>query len=207
MNKILKVIFILSAIVFCIAVTVDNDIIRTITKPIPLLSLLFLTKIKTRYNRFILIGFLFSLMGDVFLLKVLDLFILGLSSFLLAHFFYIMAFSVRKRKIELLSSIPFYIIAAGLAYYFYPHLGDMLIPVFLYIFIIITMVWRSYLQRKFNNFAMFAFYGAVLFAVSDTNIAYTKFVTNYEYSNIVTIIFYWTAQYLIYISTLKQVKK
>ena len=203
MKLIFKILFFLSAVIFCVAVSIDNDIIRTITKPLPLISLLFLTKLNTKYSKLIFAGFIFSLLGDIFLLKVLDLFIFGLSSFLIAHVFYIIAFRTRDSKLNLIASIPFYIIAVALGYWFYPYLGDMLIPVFLYIFVIITMVWRSYTQRKFNKFAVYAFFGAVLFAVSDTNIAYTKFIADYELSKIVTIVFYWSAQYLIYISTQK----
>jgi uncharacterized membrane protein YhhN len=65
------------------------------------------------------------------------------------------------------------------------------------------MVWRAYLQRNYNSIAYFAFIGAVLFVLSDTNIALTKFVTDYDYSKIITIVLYWTAQYFIYKSTTK----
>jgi len=208
MKLIFKILFLIAGIVFCIAVSIDNDLIRTIAKPIPLLSLLFITPRKSSYNKLIFFGFIFSLFGDIFLLKVLDLFIFGLASFLIAHIFYIAAFKGRFSKINLLSSIPFYIIAAALAYWFYPYLNvpdfkDMMIPVFIYIFVIMTMVWRAYLQKKHNKFAMLAFIGAFLFAVSDTNIAFTKFVTDYELSKIVTIVLYWSAQYLIFLSTKK----
>ncbi len=202
-NKILTSIYIIVATVFCYAVFIDNDILRTISKPLPLILLLLMSKIDNSYRKYIFIGFIFSLIGDIFLLKVIDLFIPGLVSFLIAHIFYIVAFNSRFSNLKLFSSIPFYLIAVSLSIFFFPYLGEMKIPVFIYIFVIISMVWRAYLQRNYNSIAYFAFIGAVLFVLSDTNIALTKFVTDYDYSKIITIVLYWTAQYFIYKSTTK----
>ena len=157
----------------------------------------------SKYRKLIFAGFIFSLLGDIFLLKVLDLFIYGLISFLIAHIFYITAFRNRVKSLKPLSSLPFYIVAGVLSYYFYPHLDDMMMPVFIYIFVIMTMVWRAFLQRKFNKSAIYAFIGALLFAVSDSNIAITKFMDDYDYSKIITIILYWSGQFLIYLSARK----
>lgn len=203
MKKILIILYIIFALIFCYAVYIENDILRTIIKPIPLILLLILLKPNSIFKSLIFIGLIFSLLGDIFLMKVLDMFIFGLGSFLIAHIFYILAFRKRIKALNLLSSIPFYLAAAALAYYFYPYLGDMIIPVFIYIFVIMTMVWRAFLQRKFDKFAYPAFIGAFLFAFSDTNIAFTKFVQDYEYSKVITIILYWSAQFLIYSSTRK----
>ncbi len=203
MKKALLILFIITGIVFCYAVYIENDLLRTISKPIPLITLLFLVKPNSGYKKLIFVGFIFSLFGDIFLMKVVDMFIFGLASFLVAHVFYIIAFSKRVKTFKIISSLPFYALAGILAYVFYPHLGDMLIPVLLYIFVIITMVWRAYLQRKYNNMAVYALIGASLFAISDTNIAFTKFIQDYEYSKIVTIVLYWSAQFLIYKSTSK----
>ncbi len=203
MKKLLLTIFLLAGIVFCYAIYIENDLLRTVSKPIPLLILLFLLKPNSIFKKLIFAGFIFSLFGDIFLMNIIDMFILGLSSFLIAHIFYIIAFSKRIKSFKFLSSIPFYILAVVLAFYFYPHLGDMLYPVLIYIFVIMTMVWRAFLQRKYNNAAIFAFIGASLFAISDSNIAFTKFIQDYEYSKIVTIILYWSAQFLIFKSTTK----
>jgi len=197
MKKYIIILYLISAFVFCYAVYGENDILRTVVKPIPLILLLFSFKPDSKYRKFIFAGFIFSLAGDIFLMKIVDQFIFGLAAFLTAHIFYIIAFRVRLKKLKLLSSLPFYLIAVALAYYFYPHLGDMLIPVLVYIFVIMTMVWRAFLQRNFNKTALYAFAGAVLFAVSDSNIAFTKFIEDYEYSKIITIVLYWSAQFLI----------
>ncbi len=197
MKKLYVLLYVFFALIFCIAVYYDNILLRTITKPIPLLILIFSLKPTSHYKKFILAGFILSLAGDIFLLKILDLFILGLASFLLAHIAYIVAFVKRSKKIDLISFTISYAIATVLAYLFFPHLGDMFVPVIVYIYVIITMVWRAYMQRKYNKAAVFALIGAVLFAISDTNIAYTKFIQDYNFSKIVTIILYWSSQFLI----------
>lgn len=203
MKKILLVVYILASILFCYAVYIDNDMFRTVTKPIPLIILLFLLKPNSKYKKLIFIGFIFSLFGDIFLMNIIDKFIFGLASFLIAHIFYIIAFSKRYKQLNIISAIPFYVFAGILIFFFYPYLGNMKFPVIIYIIVIVTMLWRAFLQRNFDNFAIFALIGAILFAISDTNIAFTKFIQDYDYSKIVTIVFYWTAQFLIYKSTIK----
>lgn len=207
MKKILTITFFAAALLFIFAVYIENDLMRTITKPIPLIALLLLIKPNYTYSKLIFTGFIFSLFGDVFLMKVIDNFVLGLASFLIAHVFYIIAFVKRYNYAKWASAIPFYLLAGSLAWFFYPYLGELMIPVFVYIFVIMTMVWRSFLQRETSKFALFAFLGALLFAFSDTTIAYDKFYGSFEYSKILIIITYWSAQYLIFISTTQTHKK
>ncbi len=197
MKNILRILYIASALIFCYAVYSGNDLLRTVTKPIPLLILLVSIKPNSTYSKLIFFGFIFSLAGDVFLMKLIDNFILGLAAFLIAHIFYIIAFVKRNRKLKLISSIPFYITAILLALFFAQYTGEMTIPVMVYIFIIITMAWRSYLQKNYSDISKYAFIGALLFVLSDTNIAFTKFYHDYTFSKITTIVLYWTAQFLI----------
>ncbi len=197
MKKLLTVLYILAAAVFCFAVFIDNDILRAITKPLPLIILLFMIKPDSSYNKLIFIGFIFSLFGDIFLMKVIDKFMFGLIAFLIAHIFYIIAFVKRNKQLKILSSVPFYLIAGILAVFFAQYTANMTIPVIVYITVIITMAWRAFLQKNYSVTSKFAWFGALLFVFSDTNIAFTKFYADYEFSKIVTIVLYWSAQYLI----------
>ncbi len=196
-RKYLTLFYILTAAVFCFAVFIDNDILRAITKPLPLIILIVSIKPDTLYKKLIFTGLILSLIGDIFLMKIVDEFIFGLAAFLIAHIFYTVAFVKRSKEIDLISFTISYATATLLAYLFFSHLGNLFVPVIFYIYVIITMVWRAYMQRNYNKTAIFAFTGAVLFAISDTNIAFTKFIHSYYLSEIVTIILYWTAQYLI----------
>ncbi len=195
--------FVISGLLFLLSIYTDNLILNTITKPIPMIIIILITKPDSIFNKLIFTGFIFSLIGDIFLLQIIDAFVLGLLSFLLAHIFYGIAFIKRVNKLQLTASIPFYLIAFILSYILYTHLGEMLIPVLIYIFVIMTMVWRAYMQRKWEKSAFFAFLGAILFAVSDSNIAITKFMFDYPFSGIITMVLYWSAQYFIYKSTTK----
>ncbi len=201
MKKIIYALFFISALLFIFSLYIENDVLGAISKPIPLIALLLLLKPNNAYNRLIFIGFIFSLFGDVFLLKIVDNFILGLASFLIAHVFYIFAFLKRNAYAKWLISIPFYLLALGLSGFFYPYLGELMFPVYAYIFVIMTMVWRSFAQITYNKWAFLAFLGAVLFAFSDSCIAFNKFYKPFEYASLIIITSYWAGQFLIFLST------
>jgi uncharacterized membrane protein YhhN len=201
MKKIIYALFFISALLFIFSLYIKNDVWGAISKPLPLIALLLLLKPNNAYNRLIFTGFIFSLFGDVFLLKIVDNFILGLASFLIAHVFYIFAFLKRNAYAKWLISIPFYLLALGLSGFFYPYLGELMFPVYAYIFVIMTMVWRSFAQITYNKWAFLAFLGAVLFAFSDSCIAFNKFYKPFEYASLITITSYWAGQFLIFLST------
>ncbi|NPA67386.1 MAG: lysoplasmalogenase [Chlorobi bacterium] len=217
MKKIITVLYILFALIFCFALYTDNIILQAVTKPVPVILLMVFINVDSnifsvseygsRYGIYIFSGFIFSLAGDIFLLKTVNNFLLGLASFLVAHIFYIAAFRIRSKKNSLPALVFFYTLASVLVFMFYPFLPpDLLIPVIIYIYVIITMVYRSRQQKSFSKNSVFAFAGAVLFAVSDFNIAVTEFVTGYKHSETVIIILYWTAQYLIALSVFPEKK-
>ncbi len=197
MKKSLLGLYIVAALLFLLATVLDNDILRSLTKPLPLIALLLAVKPKERYAKLIFVGFIFSLAGDIFLLKTVDEFIFGLSAFLIAHIFYIFAFVQRNKDLKIISALPFYIAAALLGLFFAQYTGDMTIPVLIYITVIVTMAWRAYVQKTYSKIAVYAFWGAVLFVLSDTNIAFTRFYADYKYSSIITMVLYWTAQFYI----------
>ena len=200
MKKILLSIYIIAGLLFCYSVFTENIVLRTSTKAIPLLVLIFAIKPNNNYNKYIFAGFVFSLFGDILLMHALGYFIWGLVAFLIAHLLYIKAFTKHNSDLKLLNSLPFYAFAGALSIFFAPYLKEMLIPVVVYMFVVATMVWRAFVQKNTTKISQFAFWGAVFFAFSDTNIAVAKFYYNYDYSDIVIIVSYWIAQYLIFLS-------
>ena len=81
------------------------------------------------YKHAILAGLIFSLVGDVFLMLPSDRFIAGLVSFLIAHIFYILAFtSETSFRFSLLSLLPFAIYGAVIFTILAPHTGKMKLP-------------------------------------------------------------------------------
>ncbi len=204
MKKILYLLYLLSAIVFVVAFYSENNLLITISKPIPVILLIILVPKTSKYNWLITIGLVFSLAGDVLLMKTVSLFSYGLIAFLIAHLFYIAAFVRKSKKPAFLVSLPFFAYGAVVFLFLRSSLGDMVVPVRVYILVIITMLWRSFVQRNSSNVAKWAFIGAIFFTVSDTMIATYRFYEPFFLDRFFTITTYWTAQFLIYLSTLQK---
>jgi uncharacterized membrane protein YhhN len=198
---------ILAIIIYLWALASNNLLIRIFSKPLPVLILAILLDKKNRYQKLIFVGFIFSFIGDILLELPFDLFMFGLLAFLLAHISYILAFLSRNKNTEFFSLFLLLIIGGCIYYFIFPNLGKMSVAVAIYILVILTMVWRSYAQRKYDKYAITAFLGALFFLFSDSNIAIDKFCCAYSLSNWIIIITYWIAQYLIFYSADKTVKE
>jgi len=170
-----------------------------------LVPVLFFNSGKKKYKTLILIGLLFCLIGDAFLLYN-NYFIAGLISFLLAHIIFTYAFILidgfNKKygvlALLLLICSSFFIILKA-------SLGDLLIPVAIYMLVIVCMNWQAislYLKKKNVSYLLLSF-GAVLFLISDSILAYDKFKEPFSFAGILILITYWVAIGLFAFSTLK----
>ncbi|MCK5400520.1 MAG: lysoplasmalogenase [Flavobacteriaceae bacterium] len=164
---------------------------------------------RTRYIT--VLALLFSLIGDVLLMfvdKSSNFFIGGLIAFLLAHLMYISVFLKSRNK----NANPFSIIvvlliyASGLFYLIKDGLGEMLIPVLLYLIVILTMAITAFLRKRLasSNSYNLVFAGAIFFMISDSLLALNKFYETLPLSNISIMLTYALAQYLIVSGILKQ---
>ncbi|MEQ1678457.1 MAG: lysoplasmalogenase [Chitinophagaceae bacterium] len=156
--------------------------------------------------KWILVALLFSLAGDVLLLFVNKnelFFLLGLSSFLLAHIFYIHFFDQVKRKEVVKSKIwPLAVVAvyyAGLIYLLAPHLKDMKAPVLVYGIVISLMFMLAMHMLFIKNKAAgkWMMTGALLFVISDSTLAIDKFYQPFEAAGIIIMLTYGAAQFFI----------
>lgn len=161
------------------------------------------SKTSGKYKYAVLAGLAFSLAGDMLLAPLSQIFVAGLLCFLVTHVFYILAFTSNHgfhfSKIIL---APLLVYGAVVLYFLKPGLGDLMIPVIVYLLIILTMVWQAggnYLKTR-KKYALVAFVGAVLFILSDSFIAFNKFYIHFENSNVYIIATYFAAQYLIALS-------
>ena len=152
------------------------------------------------YKWIIIIGLLFSLGGDIFLMLPEDHFLAGLISFLLAHLAYILAFTgdVRNVMIPWLG-LPF--LGYALAFYVYlaPSLDKRRIPVMAYAVIISVMGWAAWgrwltLGEASN---LVAATGALSFIISDSLLAYQRFVKSAAWGQLAILSTYYLAQLLI----------
>lgn len=141
----------------------------------------------------------FCLLGDTLLLFE-TLFVFGLAAFLLAHIGFIVVF-VRTYGVRL-SWIPTAIIGCAAAGYFYllfPHLGALTVPVAVYLSVIISMVVLAVGMASYSgtSVARCVALGAIVFAISDSVIAYNKFLHPVWWSTLVILSLYWLAMTLL----------
>ena len=174
-------IFFVFTMFYAVAAIYDYTLLMVIVKPLPIIWLLLSMNFDKKLNKFIFIGLIFSIGGDILLDKFFNLFVFGLLSFLIAQLFYLYVFYKRNKQIKLLSSIPFYTYALIIFFILFPYLDNLAIPVSVYVLVIITMLWRAYIQRNIDAVAVFAFVGALFFVLSDSMIAINKFYIDIKF--------------------------
>ncbi|MFK7947516.1 MAG: lysoplasmalogenase [Saprospiraceae bacterium] len=198
----------------------QNINIIYIAKPLLMISLsaYFLhstIKNRNRFSTLILLGLIFSIGGDTFLMFDGSFyFMLGLGCFLITHLFYITAFInyqslsngfIRQKPWLVL---PFLIYLAGILSYLWNDLADMKIPVIVYSSVICLMsVATLNLKSQLPKSLFIAlFIGVLLFMFSDSVIALNKFKAStltIPYHHIIIMVTYITAQYLITKNTIE----
>ncbi|OYD07351.1 lysoplasmalogenase [Paludifilum halophilum] len=157
------------------------------------------------YGWLILIGLLFSLAGDIFLVLPSDRFIQGLLSFLLAHLCYASAFLLSAHwewKLTLATALPLIAIAVLYTGQLLPGVHrqggvSLQIAVIAYVLVITLMVWLGLLTQSPWITA-----GALLFFVSDAVLAWNRFVKDGWWGDPAVMITYFSSQYLLAYSVL-----
>lgn len=194
-----------------IGVQLENNLLQTIFKPLIILALIgyFGSQVRSITKglaKWILLGLLFSWGGDVLLMfqsKNDIFFLLGLSSFLVAHIFYIIFFHKVRVKEQVKSNIA--LLAIVVVYYaalitlLSPHLGDMKLPVRIYGIVIsfMFMLAMHMLFIKNKQVGKWMMLGAMLFVISDSVLAINKFYQSFELAGAVIMITYGLAQLFI----------
>ncbi len=184
------------------------QIIHFIAKPLLIITLIiYFTKHKLQKSsikKIVIIALLFSLTGDILLMFVnikSSLFIFGLIAFLIAHIMYALAFSRQQNKDLKLLPILCFLLTYGVIFFIFINnsLGNLRVPVALYMIVILVMVFFAYLRKgKVNNRSfLFVFFGALLFVISDSLLAINKFHMPITLSNVWIMTTYAIAQLLI----------
>lgn len=208
-----SVLFLLIFILELFAEYGQFSVLRLIVKPCIVLSLgIFFcmeTKLKGRFHKRLLCGLIFAWAGDIFLLFAgsdQKFFVYGLLAFLIGHIFYTRAFYLDFRSAQELDKknarIAIALCSLGcIAFYLYlrPHLGVMKLPVMVYTFVISMMLMMSVFRNQRVNKESFnlVFAGALFFVLSDSLLAYNKFVYSFPLSGVCIMATYMIAQYLI----------
>jgi uncharacterized membrane protein YhhN len=161
------------------------------------------TVISPLYYWLIVIGLLFGLAGDIFLMLPRDRFIAGLVSFLINHLFYIVAFGSRIAlpgwSVAGVGVVLYALLIYGLLY---RHLGALQIPVIVYMVTIATMAWfgLALAGQQPGVWTLTAGVGSVLFVVSDSALALNRFRKPFAAAELIVLSTYYLAQWLIALS-------
>jgi uncharacterized membrane protein YhhN len=157
------------------------------------------------YRKAILAGLALSLCGDVFLMLPKTLlplgFELGLASFLIAHLFFLRAFTRDARLFgKLLPLVLLLLVSCANLAILWPTIGAALrIPVLAYMICLVGMTAQA-ASRALSlgtRGSWLAALGAVFFLVSDTTLAFNKFHAPLPASALLVLGTYYTALYLI----------
>ena len=204
-----------------IAGGMDYPFLRHCTKPLILLSLFIYFAINGKGLQksvyvLMLCALFFSWLGDVFLMyesKDSLYFIVGLVAFLTAHVFYCIVFIKRwnKKTPHLFWFIPIVLGSYGFVLFLQlkPALGQLQLPVTLYVLVILLMAITAYRRKGMVSEMSFryVFMGALFFIVSDSVLAINKFLFDVPFSHLLIMGTYATAQFLITYGLLSQGSK
>ena len=204
MTLTLSIVALISAILTIYAKLRDNELLQFIFKPLTMIAIILLAFLNSSasmsfYQKAILAGLVFSMIGDVFLIKDKQFFVQGLFSFLIGHICYIVAFWTSPN----LPSAIFY--AAYIAFFLtilWKHLGKLKIPVIIYSLAIAVMSWMALSRtiENHNHHTLHAFLGSVAFVISDSLLGFNKFKSPVPLAHVWILATYFLAQWLIALS-------
>ena len=178
----------------------------SIVKPIPIILLLLQIYFSSNVlaNQLLLFGLIFSLLGDLSLLRK-NLFYLGLLFFLTAHILYFSLFIIFAIDVNWILVVPF--IFYSIILFSLLNLASIIksSAIILYMSAISLMGFSGlnlYLER-FDIPSLLIFLGGLLFILSDSVLAYNKFKSHFKVAEIVILSTYYLAQTLIVIGVIK----
>lgn len=180
----------------------DLPLLSLLSKGIPVIALLFWLQHAPAgtYKRWISIGLLFSLAGDILLDWPGDLFVFGLGAFLIAHLAYLRAYLSDCRRPAWPALLIAIIVGGGMfSVLASAGLGPLLIPVIFYATAIGAMLWRALARVGHHSIqqqgAWLAALGALLFVISDSLIGINRFVEPFAAAPYAIIFTYWLGQW------------
>lgn len=199
-TKLLRMIILIMGIIYIFVIPNNPMGVKLLFKIIPMLLIIYYGLQRLPIERhlthyLILFGLGFSMIGD----GTLHWFIIGLSAFLIGHLFYIGAFlrQLQWSWQRMLSIIPLLLFGLFIGYRLVESLrmdanDTLIIPVIIYILAIMAMCW---LATMTNN--IWAIIGSVLFVISDSILAWNKFVSVIDFADVLIMVTYYAAQFFI----------
>lgn len=191
MTALLLLGFFLFAVIDWVAVGNDWKAGEYVAKPATLVFLLLYAAAQPEVSWALLAALAFSLLGDVYLMLPAELFVAGLSAFLVGHIAYLFAFDAGLTA-RFAWLVVIVIVSLPLAYKI---LGaakpeSMRLPVAAYMLVISAMVASAVASGS-----VMAIVGAVLFYGSDAMIAWNRFVAPFAGARLAIIVTYHLGQF------------
>lgn len=183
------------------------DELAVVLKPVPVLILLVGVLQWGRPGRsrsLVAAGLLFGAIGDVLLAWPTEQFLPGLVAFLVSHLLYIGAFVHQDRSPATGWLLLYGGVGAGMVGILGPRLGSMMVPVVVYVVVIAGMAWRAGALCGRVAGGAAAMFGASLFLLSDSILAFNRFHTSFSLASEAVMITYWAAQFWIARSALRR---
>lgn len=170
--------FFLFMILYLLLLTFVHFPVTTVLKPIPIILLMLMvwqSNAPSETTRLLFLALLFSLLGDIILtLPARGALQAGIIAFMLAHCFYIVLYwkdaSFQFRR--WLYCLPVIVIIIGGYFYLLPYLGNMRIPVTVYLSFLSVMVLSAFQVKQYPKWIIT---GACLFLISDFILALNEF--------------------------------
>ncbi|KAF5301440.1 hypothetical protein FQA39_LY02169 [Lamprigera yunnana] len=201
------------AIYFVVFIPQDQpSVLATILKCLPIIGLVIFivlqsksTSTENKFSKCILLGLLFSCLGDALLIWP-GCFDFGVFSFLIGHLMYINAFRFEPLNLKLGAGC--YIISLlGIVFFWSKLHGILTFGAPIYSAVIMTMVWRAiarvkFTERKWSWSKGAACLGAIIFAISDFFVGYNRFYGMFPYDQLIIMTTYYTAQFGLALSIL-----
>jgi alkenylglycerophosphocholine hydrolase len=188
-----------TALLYFIGLAAGIPELRLAVKPFPALALAAWVGLSCSrpLGRFVAAGLVLSAAGD--LLLELGHFLPGLLAFLAAHLAYVAGFLAAERRPALGRALPFLAWGTGALALLRPGLGDLAVPVAVYVAVICTMMWRAAARVGSPGTpalaALLGLAGAVAFGASDTLIAFDRFSAPIPGARWSVMGLYWLGQW------------
>lgn len=181
-----------------------------------MIYLFYHTQLKGRFSKRVFTGLLFGLFGDSLLMfvDVNDMFFLyGLIAFLIGHIAYISAFFIDytwavgiEKRASLIAIVVLTVFSLGFYLLLRRNLGDIGIPVLIYMIVISIMAIMAVNRKGRVNTLSFnlIFWGAVCFVISDAVLAYNRFMKPFQGADVLVIAVYMLAQFFITLGAIER---
>lgn len=213
-KRIFMVLFIAVSLADLLAIYFSLEWLQHICKPLITVMLggyYFVSAPREHRSGIIMLALFFSFLGDSFLMyeAMNELYFMsGLGSFLLAHVMFILVyrkFQWIKTDNELAGvhrvrmALPVVLAGCGLLVVLYPKLNELLVPVMIYAAVLVVMVLMALFRYGRTSSLSFSlvFAGALLFMISDSLLAFNKFLQPVFMGGLLVMITYISAQFLI----------